>query len=180
MWPTWRWDSPFAGPFRSFPETKVWEEEEDRDIFYLPCLGFTFSMAPAQAGQAHCGPSCLEWPSPWVLVLPPAPCHAILVVHMASWFSWSPTFSSSPIFSQLFSLLCHQIWIKYLCLKYLVISLFPIGLWLLQDHLWIAKKNSKMTLIFQASSFYLWEITQGKLFYSFRIFQNPSHEVWGR
>ena len=35
--------------------------------------GFTFSLAPAQAGQAHYRPSCLEWPSPWVLVLPPPP-----------------------------------------------------------------------------------------------------------
>lgn len=57
--------------------------------------------------------------------------NTIPAVHMAYWFSWPPIFSSSLIFSQLFSLLCHQIWIKYFCLKHLVISLFLIGLWLL-------------------------------------------------
>lgn len=85
MWATWWWNSPFAGPFHSFPETRAWEGEEDRDLSYLLCLSFTVFMAPAQAGQAHCGPSRLEWPSPWALVWP-RPLHAILAVHRASWF----------------------------------------------------------------------------------------------
>lgn len=40
---------------------------------FLPfCLSFTVFMAPAQAGQAHCGPSRLEWPGPWALVYRPS------------------------------------------------------------------------------------------------------------